>query len=165
MKVLNIIADNIFNVIFIIIVLVILYLHPTNEVMTCDRNFSCSVIHNYFNVPVFSSKFNIAPKSSIFGETKKFPLKGGGGDYLGYFYFYDNNMKVISPFISHDRYYSEREFNEQLSEYKTSFDSYMKSPEKGFIMVVSAGARFLIAVFIAILLYCIVNIKRFIKNI
>lgn len=165
MKVIDtLIKDNIFNILLVIIVLVVVYLHPTNEVMTCDRNFSCSVIHNYFNVPVFSTKFNILPNSSIFGETKKFPLKGGGGDYLGYFYFYDNTMKVISPFISHNRYYSENDFNEQLSEYKKSFASYMESPEKGSIIVVSAGSRFFMIIFIAILLYCIVNMKKFVKN-
>ncbi len=83
----------------ILITLVVIYFHPTQEVMTCDSNIQCSVQRTYFGKYTYTQKIKFKPE---YIDTKTFFVPGARrrpSTYNAYLILKDHAGHSKSPFV------------------------------------------------------------------
>lgn len=109
-------------VILLLILLLIFYFHPTKEVMTCDKNYQCSVEHEFINFIKFKNTFKLNHSSMIY---MKRVIHGYRHRYRTINVEFDNIKPFIVDFYDND-------FNDY--EVRNDFYKYRDNPERTYFL-------------------------------
>ncbi|MBE7707800.1 MAG: tetratricopeptide repeat protein [Cyanobacteria bacterium SIG27] len=145
--------------IFVLIVLTILYFHPTQEVLRCDTHHNCKVEQTYFNLIKLNKKINITPNSNLSCSINMYAAGKRHNSYGLYI-----RINSIAPFVFYvaNSYYSSYEYQKnELSKkcnfYHQSFIKYLNNYGKyRFILSSKADAGKLYFSLFVILIFFII---------
>jgi len=123
--------------VWLFIFIFVCYFHPTNEVMTCNKDKICSVKHEFLYKFSSINTFVINNSTQI---RKNIKIAPGGRSNAGSYrlsILYDN----VKPFIYYNAYnkFDDNELSIEFDKEKDKFSSYIKNPKQEYTVTSAAS--------------------------
>ncbi len=125
-KGIDFISKNKFAII-VFVILFLIYIHPTNETMVCDSNYSCTVEKEFINTFKDKKEIKLSKNSTFTYKTYYIPSKHSGS-YNMYVYFDNKNPFIMYFDSSKDR----NRLEERFLRKQADFYKYQTNPKNGF---------------------------------
>ena len=165
-----------------ILFFIYIFLHPSKETMTCDKNLKCTVSRTYIGFVDIKSQINLSENSYI---NPKDSIRGCSGikynpgprtcTHVIHLQILNKNGKLVKPFIGYYSGYESRFEDKSLDIVQgeiNQFKRYIKNPNSQFYIEAPTGNYLLLYTILgtifAFIMYYIFNfvedlLKKFVK--
>lgn len=142
--------------IYLIIILLFIYFHPSQEIMTCNINYSCHIEREYLKVFNIKKDFNLSSEARLKCDIYNIPLWFKSANIKDNYYIKINIIdknKKYTPFV----YYVDIQKSNKLADsyaesLASNFVQYTLVPEKYFNLESKANsAYFYLLIFLIVL--------------
>jgi len=145
------------TVIYLVIICLFIYFHPSKEAMICDANYSCQVKQEYFKIFKMEKELNLSPEARLKCDIINIPFCFKSADIKDNYYIKINIIdknEEHKPFVFYvDIQKSDNLANNYAKSLSSAFIQYKKKPEKGFNLESKANPVYSYLLVILIILF------------